>query len=73
MLADLNRIFNEELAMQITSNKYTPLTVASLTADSASFDAWVKNFLESLVDEKKAKIEYEDRASKVVISIFTAC
>ena len=65
MLADLNRIFNEELAMQITSNKYTPLTVASLTADSASFDAWVKNFLASLVEEKKAKIDYVNRVSKV--------
>lgn len=56
--------------MQITTNKYTPHTVASLTAESAGFNAWVRNFLLGLLDEKNLKIEFGDRAAKVVVSLF---
>jgi hypothetical protein len=63
MIEELNKVFSEE----ITTNKYTTLTVASLIADSESFDAWVRTFLDSLVEEKKLKVDYEDKASKVEI------
>ena len=66
----LEQLYQEELAMQITTNKYTPHTVASLSADSAGFDAWVRNFLLGLLDEKNLKIEYGDRAAKVYVCCF---
>ena len=51
--------------MQITTNKYTTHTVASLAAESAGLNAWVRNFLLGLLDEKNMKIEFDDRAAKV--------
>lgn len=65
-LEALQKLFSEELAMQITSNKYTTHTVVSLSGESTALNVWVKNFLQRLTDEKNRKIDYADRAAKLV-------
>lgn len=67
-LEDLSRINAEALALQITSNEYTPHSVASLAAESTSLNAWIHSFLQELEEEKVLKAEYLDKAAKVNVT-----
>ncbi|KAH3759770.1 alpha-actinin A [Pelomyxa schiedti] len=64
-LDNLARLYREEIAMQITSNKYTQHTVASCASASAVFDAYVRNYLSALQEEKALKIEFAERAARL--------
>eukprot|EP01105_Mastigella_eilhardi_P022940 TRINITY_DN5727_c0_g1_i1.p1 TRINITY_DN5727_c0_g1~~TRINITY_DN5727_c0_g1_i1.p1 ORF type:complete len:1988 (-),score=725.31 TRINITY_DN5727_c0_g1_i1:58-6021(-) len=62
----VRKIDAECIAMQITHNKYTKFPIPVLEGLSAAFDRYVQSYVHSLKEENAKKLEYGDRAAKLI-------
>lgn len=64
--ADVERIYSEELHLEITSNPHTTLTCASLRRVLREYQTWVEAFIAELNAEEDMRAKYAKRAAALV-------
>jgi len=65
-LADVERLYGEELRLEITENKHTELTADGLKKAVREYQAYVNAYISELEDEATMRTKYDKRAGDLV-------
>jgi len=65
-LADVERLYGEELRLEITENKHTELTADGLKKAVREYQAYVNAYISELDDEATMRTKYDKRAGDLV-------
>jgi len=65
-LADVERLYSEELRLEITENRHTTLTCAGLKRALREYENWVEAYIAELAAEEDMRTKYARRAAALV-------